>query len=141
TPQVKHASDGSFLGVGPGVGITLEHQEDESKNGRIVMPAYALGKGAALYSDDGGITWERATSSSEGYINNIDEMQFIEQADGTIMSVGRQTGKGATPVSYSKDGGETWSDRTTTDLTSVAVQKSIITYPLDTENDPDGDFA
>ncbi|GAA0591650.1 hypothetical protein GCM10009001_04720 [Virgibacillus siamensis] len=95
--QVKLSSDGSFLGVGPGTGIVLKHQDDPSKNGRIVMPVYTLGKGSAVYSDDGGITWKRATSSSDGYINNIDEMQFIELADGTLMSFGRQRGKGPTP--------------------------------------------
>lgn len=139
TPQVKIPADGAFLGVGPGTGIMLEHQKDPSKNGRVLMPVYALGKGTALYSDDDGVTWERGTSSSSGYINNIDEMQFIEQYDGTIMSFGRQRGKGKTPVSISKDGGETWSEQTNTDLTSVAVQKSVITYPIDSKSDKASD--
>ena len=131
TPQVKIPEDGAFLGLGPGTGLNLNNQEDERKNDRLMMPVYALGKGAAIYSDDNGVTWSRATSSHEGYINNIDEMQFIELYDGTVMSFGRQPGKGDTPVSISKDGGETWGEQFYNKLQSVQVQKSLITYPMD----------
>lgn len=130
TPQVKAASDGAFLGTGPGTGLTLAHQKDPSKNGRLLMPVYALDKATALYSDDHGYTWHRANTNGNLYMNNIDESQFIELLNGEVISFGRQYGKGPTPISISKDGGETWSDQTTTDLISLRCQKSVITYPV-----------
>lgn len=63
TPQVKRPEDGAFLGAAPGTGLHLDNQNDPDDNGRLLMPVYTLGKGAAIYSDDNGVTWERATSS------------------------------------------------------------------------------
>lgn len=138
TPQVKVESDLTFLGTGPGTGLTLQHQRDTAKNGRILMPAYALGKATALYSDDHGYTWNRANTNGNLYMNNIDECQFIELLNGDIMSFGRQSSKAPTPVSISHDGGETWGPQHTTDLMSVCCQKSIITYPVNTFKYPEG---
>lgn len=132
TPQVKIDTDGSFLGTGPGTGLTLKHQSNPLRNGRIIMPVYALDKATAIYSDDNGYTWHRANTQGNRYINNIDECQFIELLNGDIISFGRQYTKGPTPISISHDGGETWSESRTTDLISVRCQKSIITYPVNT---------
>lgn len=125
TGSVMTADDNYFLGTAPGVGITLQHQQDSAKNGRVVMPVYRLGDSAAIYSDDNGVSWKRA----EGYINNIDEWQLIELANGSLMSFGRQVEHDVTPVSYSTDGGETWGKREYTSLQSVRCQKSVIAYP------------
>lgn len=130
TSQIKQ-DDERFLGLGPGVGLTLQHQQDESKNGRILMPLYNLGIATVVYSDDNGKTWKRCDTDGYGYINNVDEAQLIELEDGTVMSFGRQTENGPTPVSYSPDGGESWSVQRKTELTSVKCQKSVITYPMD----------
>lgn len=132
TPQVKIDTDGSFLGTGPGTGLTLKHQSNPLRNGRIIMPVYALDKATAIYSDDNGYTWHRANTQGNRYINNIDECQFIELLNGDIISFGRQYTKGPTPISISHDGGQTWSESKTTDLISVRCQKSIITYPVNT---------
>ena len=132
TPQVKIDTDGSFLGTGPGTGLTLKYQSNPLRNGRIIMPVYALDKATAIYSDDNGYTWHRANTQGNRYINNIDECQFIELLNGDIISFGRQYTKGPTPISISHDGGETWSESRTTDLISVRCQKSIITYPVNT---------
>ena len=132
TPQVKIDTDGSFLGTGPGTGLTLKHQSNPLRNGRIIMPVYALDKATAIYSDDNGYTWHRANTQGNRYINNIDECQFIELLNGDIISFGRQYTKGPTPISISHDGGETWSESRTTDLISVRCQKSVITYPVNT---------
>lgn len=129
TASVMTKEDGFFLGTAPGVGLTLANQKDESKNGRILMPVYALGSSVCLFSDDNGMTWER----SPGYVNNVDEWQMIEMPDGTLMSFGRQTGYDITPVSYSTDGGENWSKREYTGLMSVKCQKSVIAYPISGE--------
>lgn len=133
TNQVKQ-DDEKFLGTGPGVGLTLQHQKDTTKNGRILMPLYNLGIASAIYSDDNGKTWERCDTDGYGYINNIDESQFIELIDGTVMSFGRPEKTGPTPVSYSYDGGESWSVQRTTDLTTVKCQKSLVTYPFNSED-------
>lgn len=130
TPYVKVEQDQAFLGTGPGVGITLQYQKDSSKNGRILMPVYALGKATAIYSDDEGYTFKRAKNNGQFYINTIDETQFVELLNGDILAFGRQVEKGKTPLSISKDGGETWSEQMEDDLISVRCQKSIITYPV-----------
>ena len=130
TPYVKVEQDQVFLGTGPGVGITLQYQKDPAKNGRILMPVYALGKAVAIYSDDEGYTFTRAKNNGQLYINNIDETQFIELLNGDILAFGRQVEKGKTPLSISKDSGETWSEQREDDLISVRCQKSIITYPV-----------
>lgn len=141
TPQVKIEEDGVFLGVGPGVGVTLSHQKD-GKNGRIIMPLYNVGtrenRATIIYSDDNGVTWKRA--GGDGFINNKDEVQCIELGDGTLISFGRQEQKGDTPISMSIDGGETWSEQMTTGLQSVKCQKSVITYPIDDGTNPDSPF-
>ena len=132
TPQVKIESDGVFLGTGPGTGLTLQHQTNPTKNGRILMPVYALNHAATIYSDDHGYTWHRSNLHEHGYMNNIDECQLIELLNGHIISFGRQPKKGDTPISISYDGGETWSKQQTTPLVSVRCQKSVITYPMHT---------
>lgn len=133
TSQVKVDEDEAFLGVGPGVGIKLSYQKDEEKNGRILMPLYNVAgrenRATVIYSDDNGESWQRIKGT--GFINNRDEVQCIELCDGTVVSFGRQEQKGSTPISLSKDGGETWGEQLTTELISVKCQKSIITYPID----------
>lgn len=133
TNQVKQ-DDEKFLGTGPGVGLTLQNQKDVSKNGRILMPLYDLGIASAIYSDDSGKTWRRCNTDGYGYMNNIDESQFVELEDGTVMSFGRPEQTGPTPVSYSNDGGESWSVQRTTDLTTVKCQKSLVTYPVNSQD-------
>lgn len=143
TASVLEKGDSIFLGTAPGVGIRLEHQQDSVKNGRLMMPVYHVGpsifineagRAAVIYSDDGGYHWKRA----KGYINNAGEWQLIEQADGTLMSFGRQLVQDITPVSYSFDGGETWGRRKYTALQSVKCQKSILTYPMGSAFLPEG---
>ncbi|MEG1147905.1 MAG: sialidase family protein [Niameybacter sp.] len=138
TPQVKVASDHAFLGTGPGTGLTLQHQKEASKNGRLLMPVYALGKASALYSDDHGYTWHRANTNGNLYMNNVDECQLIELLNGDVISFGRQSTKAPTPISVSHDGGETWGVQMTTDLISLCCQKSVITYPVGKFPYPDG---
>lgn len=142
-PQVKEEEDGVFLGVGPGAGIVLTHQKELHKNGRIMMPLYNVTKrenrATVIYSDDNGQSWKRTSGSK--FINNKDEVQCIELYNGTIVSFGRQEGKGDTPISLSKDGGETWGEQLTVPLTSVTCQKSIITYPIDNGENSNSNFT
>lgn len=111
-------SDGTFIGVAPGVGIT-------TKSGRILMPLYVDRKSTVtIYSDDNGETWHR--NEEQPYSKNIDEWQMIEAPDGTIFGFGRQKKAGKTPVTISKDNGVTWKKCSKTDLVAVKCQKSVL---------------
>lgn len=128
TPQIRCASDGKFFGTGPGSGIVLRRQPENRRNGRILMPFYALGKTAVVYSDDGK-RWARAPSR---YAKNIDEAQLVETGDGAILCLGRQKKYGKTPLSVSFDGGETFVRRPPCELYSVRCQKSMLLLPPNT---------
>lgn len=111
-------SDGTFLGVAPGVGIT-------TKTGRIIMPLYVDRKSTVtIYSDDNGETWHR--TEEQPYSKNIDEWQMLEAPDGTILGFGRQKKPGKTPVTISKDNGTTWKKSKKTELLAVKCQKSVL---------------
>lgn len=145
---IKREEDGPFLGVGPGVGLCLKRQRDERRAGRLLLPLYNGTpedlRASAAYSDDGGATWNRP--AGDGRIHNRDEVQFAELTDGTILSFGRRGGGwqesgGPTPVSQSRDGGETWEACPETRLLCVRCQKSVISYPLDDGSGGAGPFA
>lgn len=145
TPMIRTSSAGSdnyFLGTGPGVGTVLKYQSDSSKNGRILLPLYTTGttQGAACaYSDDNGLTWSRCSGS---YTKNYDETQFVEFTNGTIMCLGRanvgwNSVASSQPVSYSYDGGDTWSSGGSTSMNAPKCQKGLIAYPMDSNDDKD----
>ena len=123
TPAVKD-EDCLFLGTGPGVGLRLRHQPDDRKNGRLMVPVYKPGQAGLLLSDDDGVTWRRG-----GYIPTVDEAQAVELNDGTVLVFGRQDEPGDTPMTVSRDGGDTWEPMTHTGLQSVRCQKSVVAYP------------
>ena len=131
TPMIKLPKDGKFFGTGPGVGICLSHQADPQRNGRLLMPMYALGRSAVIFSDDEGKTWRRQAGK---YSKNLDESQLMELSDGTIVCMGRQLKYGKTPTSISKDGGEHFSRARACGLYSVRCQKSILKLPRCGEN-------
>ena len=111
-------SDGWFLGVAPGVGLTTH-------SGRIIMPLYAGGKGTvAIYSDDNGETWQR--TDDQLYTENIGEWQLIETPDNTLIAFGRQKKYGKTPVSISRNNGTNWTKIRKTKIYAPTCQKSII---------------
>lgn len=130
TPQVKF-EDEIFIGTGPGVSICLKNQKDEKKNGRILVPVYNLKDTFVIYSDDEGATWHRSECSK-----NIDETQLIENEDGTIFCFGRQIMLDKTPLSISRDGGETWEKTESTGLSAVRCQKSFLLLPPHSESFP-----
>lgn len=87
-------SDGTFLGVAPGVGIT-------TKTGRIIMPLYVDRKSTVtIYSDDNGETWHR--TEEQPYSKNIDEWQMLEAPDGTILGFGRQKSREKLRLQFQK---------------------------------------
>lgn len=119
TNMILRETDGTFLGVAPGVGLT-------TKNGRIIMPLYVDRKECvSIFSDDNGETWHR--TASDPYAKNIDEWQLIEAEDGTILGVGRQKMFGKAPFSVSRNGGKNWLKNGKTAIHAPKCQKSIIT--------------
>ncbi len=123
TAGYKNKSDGVFLGVGPGVGITLQHGEHK---GRILAPAYILNKALVLVSDDGGATWRR---NKGRFCKNIDECQLVEMPDGKVFCFGRPKGGGKIPLSVSSDGGDTYEKLPPTEPFVPQCQRSVISLP------------
>jgi sialidase-1 len=102
-------------GCGPGKAVV------QLKSGRIVVPARHRedsGKGRlrsyahSFYSDDQGASWKLGGTIGM----HTSECQFTELADGRLMVVSRNESATDAPdnlrhlVSYSSDGGETWSE-------------------------------
>ncbi len=125
TPYYKKDSDGIFLGVGPGVGITLK---SEKYKGRILAPCYILNKALVLISDDDGKTWRR---NSAQFCENIDECQLVEMPDGKVFCFGRPKGGGNIPLSVSDDGGDTFRKLPSTPPHVPQCQHSVISVPSD----------
>ncbi len=125
TPFYKKESDGVFLGVGPGVGITLGHKNFK---GRILAPCYILNKALVLISDDGGQSWRRNRGE---FCENIDECQLVEMPDGKVFCFGRPKGGGKIPLSVSSDGGETFERLESIEPLVPQCQRSVISVPRD----------
>jgi sialidase-1 len=132
TSAVKRPSVATSTATGPGIGIQLRAGPHA---GRILMPfnqgPYGRWKVYAAYSDDEGETWrygETAADTAEGFAN---EVQFVELADGAVMLNARnQAGQKRRKVSFSRDGGETWTPlREEPALPEPACQASILRHP------------
>ncbi len=121
----KKNSDGIFLGVGPGVGLTLKNKKF---SGRILAPTYILGKALVLISDDGGETWRR---NSGEFCANIDECQLVEMPDGKVFCFGRPKGGGKIPLSVSDDGGDTFRKLAPIEPKVPQCQRAVVNVPAD----------
>ncbi len=134
TAEVKE-EDWWWYATGPGVGIQLRQ---EPHAGRLVIPSdHTSAKdnmsSHVIYSDDGGETWRRSTPIGPG----CNESQVVELADGTLLMNMRTqsfTGRertGYRAISFSRDGGETWSAPVPDKhLGDPQVQASLIRYSL-----------
>ena len=133
TSMVKHPT-WWWYATGPGIGIQLEKGPNK---GRLVIPANHTAEGYfgshTLYSDDGGETWMVSSLIKP----TTNESQVVELSDGRLMMNMRSQGFPETPrprngyrsVSYSSDGGETWSDPEFDDeLGDPRCQASLIRY-------------
>ncbi|MBE6716835.1 MAG: exo-alpha-sialidase [Ruminococcaceae bacterium] len=123
TPYYKKDSDGIFVGVGPGIGITLK---SEKYIGRILAPCYKLNSALVLISDDEGKTWRR---NSGQFCENIDECQLVEMPDGKVFCFGRPKGGGNIPLSVSDDGGDTFRKLPPVPPKVPQCQRSVISVP------------
>ncbi len=139
TDDVK-ADDWVWYATGPGIGIQLQRGK---YTGRMVIPCdHSIERNGnrvmvshVFYSDDHGKSWKLGGSLDI----HTDECQVVELADGTLMlnarnywghNGGRPDRGGKRAVSYSQDGGDTWSklefDET---LIEPICQASILNYP------------
>ncbi|MEP6757206.1 MAG: sialidase family protein [Chthonomonadales bacterium] len=80
------------------------------RSGRLLLPIYTVDGGgkrsfpAVCLSDNGGKSWSSAHPIAQSSGMTLDETDFFERMDGTILAVMRQVMCGA----ESKDGGVTW---------------------------------
>ncbi len=107
TSQARDIDKWGYVSVGIGHGI-------ETRTGRIIMPAIGAGflddptkkASFALYSDDGGQSWERG-NQIEAFTT---ENQIVELENGNLMINARQKEEiGSRWVATSTDQGLTWS--------------------------------
>jgi sialidase-1 len=131
--------DWDWYATGPGIAIQLK---SEKYKNRLVIPAnhgytttneeekvpeagYGLGS-HVLLSDDGGTNWRMSTVITPG----CNESQVVELSDGRLMMNMRSYNRMACrAISYSEDGGETWSEiEHAFQLVEPVCQASIIDY-------------
>ena len=144
TPMVK-ADWMKFLGVGPGVGITLQNGPHK---GRIVVPVYTTNRthhlngsqsSRIIYSDDHGKTWHMGggvndnrtlhdgtvvdSSNMNNYYAQNTESSVVQLNNGQLKLFMRGL-TGDLQVATSKDGGATWEKdvKRYSDVTDVYVQ-------------------
>lgn len=110
TRQVKRPTLATTIASGPGIGIQLRRGPHA---GRILMPfnegPYGKWNIYAAYSDDGGATWKMGDNVPGG-TGQVNECQLAELSDGRVYFNSRSGGGAKVRrVSFSKDGGQTWS--------------------------------
>lgn len=113
----------TWYATGPGVGIQLH-------SGRLLIPSdhYLAGTkerySHAIYSDDAGATWKLGGTIGP----SCNECQAVQLQGGTVMMNMRSYhGKNRRAISYSKDGGLTWSESTMDEaLIDPVCQASLI---------------
>lgn len=114
------------------------------ESGRLVAPVArhhgpswekwtAYGRVSCYLSDDGGRSWRRSKTvltgkKEEGTRVMLQEPGVVELDDGTLMMFSR-TNAGRQYVSYSEDGGETWSAVRASDIVSPRSPASIERIP------------
>ena len=114
------------------------------KSGRLVLPVclhWAKGEPKADWqgtvmcylSDDGGKTWRRSKTAQKGYDTagrrvTTQEPGVVELKDGRVMMFIRASG-GCQYLSYSPDGGDTWSAPAASDIQSPVSPASIKRLP------------
>ena len=128
TAQANPKDKYRWLASGPGVGIQIRKGKHK---GRLVVPmantiehTYGV---HTIYSDDLGQTWKASNQIEKG----CNESQLVETKNGQLMLNMRMQshGTGTRGLSYSKNGGKTWSKLQADDeLNDPTCQASIIRY-------------
>jgi sialidase-1 len=135
-PECKDPSWGWYA-TGPGIGIQIRHS---LYKGRLIIPAnhsyddpegkirngpYGYGS-HVLISDDHGKTWKRSQPIKPG----CNESQVAELPDGKlIMNMRSYNKRNCRALSFSSDGGQTWSEvGHDPQLTESVCQASLLDY-------------
>ena len=138
-PDEPHeTSDGLYwrqAEPGPGSGIQLRWQDDDSRNGRLVIPAKRSGSTTpdgevtvdpfVYYSDDHGKTWQ-VGNVTPGPDANEDEV--VELTDGKVLLDGRQDSGDFRRRHLSTDGGVTWGPDNSDEIPITRVDGSLVRY-------------
>lgn len=121
----------TWYATGPGNAIQIRHGRYK---GRLVVPCdhnlLVAGKNRrrshCIYSDDHGKTWKISQSLGDG----TNECSVVELADGRLLlNMRSYHGKHRRAVSYSKDGGATWSPvKLDATLIEPVCQGNILRY-------------
>ena len=140
TAEAK-SPDWWWYATGPGVAIQIRKGDHA---GRIVVPANHTSKASGfaahvIFSDNGGKSWRRSSVIAPA----CNESQVVELSDGRLMMnmrsqsfVGEER-TGYRSISYSSDGGETWTPPAfDAHLGDPQVQASLIRYSW--PDDPGG---
>jgi sialidase-1 len=126
TSEVKDPTWGWYA-TGPGIGIQITRGKHR---GRLVVPCDQKNTGwysHVIYSDNHGKTWKLGGKTADG----CNECQVVELADGRLMLNIRNTDKSRQhrQVTYSDDGGLTWSEPIRDEaLIEPVCQASILRY-------------
>lgn len=125
-----------WYATGPGVGIQMKSDKYKDRllipcNNSYDSPKLSVRDGFGygchvLLSDDGGANWRM----SEMITPEVNESQIVELNDGVLMMNMRSyNGKSSRAISFSHDGGETWSDIAhDPQLVEPICQGSIVHY-------------
>ena len=113
--QVKNEKE-SFLGVGPGRGIVINHNGKErilfcvyDNNGLFKDPIFE--NASAIYTDDNGATWHRSNKIKiKAGIQKTSEAQLVSIDSGDYKTLRMYARNLSNYIAYadSTDGGETW---------------------------------
>ncbi len=130
TKQAR-SEEWGYSNFGPGHGI-------QTGTGRLIIPAFANAlqlqdddpqkrAAFALYSDDGGKTWQRGQQIDV----NTNENQIVELSDGRLMIDARQSSSvyPARWTAVSNDGGQTWS-KPEQGQVCAQICAGLLSYPL-----------
>jgi sialidase-1 len=131
TRSVKRPTEVTSVASGPGIGIELRH---DAHRGRLVVPfnqgPWGAWKVYAVYSDDGGASWQFGETAPEASPGMGNEVQVVELTDGTLMlNVRSQGGSRRRKVALSRDGGHTWSGLVDDpELVEPECQATVVRY-------------
>ncbi len=125
-PMVKHEAE-AFLGVCPGRGVSIRFKGRE----RLIFPVYSNEKrrehALTLYSDDGGVTWQRGEDvRCSLLLRKTSESQIIALPDGTLRMFSRSNSH-FVGTCDSKDGGVSWS-RAKPDLRLFGTKNCMVSF-------------